>query len=58
MHAYLRGIGMTQWYWPSRLETVRGLPRNSFGKVRKELLRNWLAGKTKLTNGESSDATN
>jgi cyclohexanecarboxylate-CoA ligase len=46
---YLQGIGMTEWYWPNRLEIVPRLPRNSFGKVRKELLKRWLQGEAELT---------
>lgn len=49
IHRYLKRIGMTEWYWPSRVENVPRLPRNSFGKVRKELLRRWLQGKAELT---------
>lgn len=55
VHAHLRSIGMTEWYWPSRLETVHRLPRNSFGKVRKELLRRWLAGAAELPDDPVSD---
>jgi cyclohexanecarboxylate-CoA ligase len=29
---------MTEWYWPSRLILAAELPRNSMGKVRKDLL--------------------
>jgi cyclohexanecarboxylate-CoA ligase len=36
---YLTGAGMTDWYQPSRLEVMDRLPRNSAGKVRKDLLR-------------------
>jgi cyclohexanecarboxylate-CoA ligase len=36
---YLTGAGMTEWYQPSRLEVMDRLPRNSAGKVRKDLLR-------------------
>jgi cyclohexanecarboxylate-CoA ligase len=39
VRAYLSGAGMTEWYQPSRLEVVERLPRNSVGKVRKDLLR-------------------
>jgi len=41
---YLTSQGMTEWYLPTRLEYVDTLPRNDNGKVRKELLRRWLAG--------------
>jgi cyclohexanecarboxylate-CoA ligase len=35
---HLAGLGMTEWYWPSRLELVDELPRNAMGKVRKAVL--------------------
>jgi cyclohexanecarboxylate-CoA ligase len=41
---YLAGLEMTEWYWPSRLELVTELPRNSQGKVRKDLLARQLRG--------------
>ncbi|OBF26479.1 hypothetical protein A5724_31440 [Mycobacterium sp. ACS1612] len=44
LRRYLTGLGMTEWYLPTRLEYVQSLPRNSNGKVRKELLRRWLVG--------------
>jgi len=40
---------MTEWYLPTRVEYVERLPRNGNGKVRKELLRRWLAGEASLT---------
>ncbi|MFI5610747.1 AMP-binding protein [Amycolatopsis sp. NPDC051903] len=40
---FLAGLGMTEWYWPTRLELVTELPRNAFGKVRKDLLAQRLA---------------
>ena len=46
LREYLRSRGMTEWYHPTRLEMVAGLPRNGLGKVRKELLRSWLRGET------------
>jgi cyclohexanecarboxylate-CoA ligase len=46
---YLGDQGMTQLYLPSRLEYVETLPRNTNGKVRKELLRRWLRGEAALT---------
>lgn len=49
IHRYLKGIGMTEWYWPSRVEVVARLPRTSLGKVRKELIKRWLQGKAELT---------
>ncbi|WP_326834919.1 AMP-binding protein [Amycolatopsis rhabdoformis] len=44
MRAYLSGLGMTEWYWPTRVERVKALPRNHMGKVEKARLRAWLAG--------------
>jgi cyclohexanecarboxylate-CoA ligase len=35
---HLADLGTPEWYWPSRLELVSELPRNRFGKVRKDLL--------------------
>jgi cyclohexanecarboxylate-CoA ligase len=46
---YLGDQGMTHWYLPSRLEYVEALPRNTNGKVRKELLRRRLRGEAALT---------
>ncbi|GAA1328226.1 AMP-binding protein [Pseudonocardia xinjiangensis] len=46
---YLGDQGMTMSYLPSRLEYVETLPRNTNGKVRKELLRRWLFGEAALT---------
>jgi cyclohexanecarboxylate-CoA ligase len=48
LRSYLTGVGMTNWYLPSRLECVEALPRNSTGKIRKELLRRWLQGQATL----------
>lgn len=48
LRRYLTHQGMTQWYLPTRLEYVPSLPRNGNGKVRKELLRRWLAGDASL----------
>jgi cyclohexanecarboxylate-CoA ligase len=36
---YLGGLGMTEWYWPTRVERVSALPRNGMGKVEKAQLR-------------------
>jgi cyclohexanecarboxylate-CoA ligase len=49
LRAYLTDLGMTDWYQPRRLEIVPALPRNSAGKVRKELLQRWLRGEAALT---------
>jgi cyclohexanecarboxylate-CoA ligase len=35
---HLAALGMTEWYWPSRLELVDALPRNAMGKVQKAVL--------------------
>ena len=42
IRAFLTAAGMTDWYQPVRLEVVDSLPRNSAGKVRKDLLRSRL----------------
>jgi cyclohexanecarboxylate-CoA ligase len=49
LRGYLGSLGMTDWYWPTRLECVDALPRNGMGKVLKELLRRWLKGEASLT---------
>jgi cyclohexanecarboxylate-CoA ligase len=49
LRRHLEGLGMTDWYLPTRLECVDALPRNGTGKVRKELLRRWLKGEASLT---------
>jgi cyclohexanecarboxylate-CoA ligase len=43
LRSHLSDEGMTDWYLPTRLEYVEALPRNHIGKVRKQLLRRWLA---------------
>jgi cyclohexanecarboxylate-CoA ligase len=43
VHDHLRAAGMTDWYWPTRVELVDTLPRNAMGKVEKVRLRSWLA---------------
>jgi cyclohexanecarboxylate-CoA ligase len=48
VRSYLSGIGMTEWYWPTRVERVEVLPRNQMGKVQRARLRAWLAGETGL----------
>jgi cyclohexanecarboxylate-CoA ligase len=45
VRGYLDGIGMTDWYQPTRLELVDQLPRNATGKVDKYHLRTWLSGR-------------
>ncbi|MGW1176624.1 AMP-binding protein [Kitasatospora sp. NPDC002543] len=44
LRAWLAGRGMTDWYWPTRVEAVPRFPRNELGKVRKNVLRAWLTG--------------
>lgn len=46
IHRHLRDAGMTEWYWPTRVECVDALPRNAMGKVEKARLRTWLADMT------------
>ncbi|WP_432844778.1 AMP-binding protein [Amycolatopsis sp. CA-161197] len=38
LREHLAALGMTEWYWPTRLELVPELPRNAMGKVRKDVL--------------------
>lgn len=52
---HLDALNMTEWYQPSRLELVRQLPRNSGGKVEKELLRRWLRGEAELPGEQKVD---
>ncbi|MCH6170024.1 AMP-binding protein [Pseudonocardia alaniniphila] len=49
LRVYLSDQRMTDFYLPSRLELLPQLPRNTIGKVRKELLRRWLRGEADLT---------
>jgi cyclohexanecarboxylate-CoA ligase len=42
IRSYLSGLGMTEWYWPTRAERIGELPRNHMGKVDKARLRAWL----------------
>ncbi|OKJ05623.1 AMP-binding protein [Kitasatospora sp. CB01950] len=44
LRSWLAGRGMTDWYWPTRVETVARFPRNELGKIRKNVLRDWLTG--------------
>jgi cyclohexanecarboxylate-CoA ligase len=48
VRSYLSGLGMTEWYWPTRVERVEALPRNHMGKVEKARLRAWLADEAGL----------
>lgn len=43
VHRHLHETGMTEWYWPTRLERVEELPRNAMGKVEKAVLRAWMS---------------
>jgi cyclohexanecarboxylate-CoA ligase len=46
VRSYLSGLGMTEWYWPTRVERIEALPRNHMGKVEKARLRAWLGSGT------------
>jgi cyclohexanecarboxylate-CoA ligase len=48
LRQHLDTMKMTEWYQPRRLEMLQQLPRNTTGKVRKALLRRWLAGEAEL----------
>ena len=48
VRSYLSGLGMTEWYWPTRVERVEALPRNHMGKVERARLRTWLASEAGL----------
>jgi cyclohexanecarboxylate-CoA ligase len=57
LRSYLSDKDMTDWYLPTRLEYIEALPRNDIGKLRKELLRRWLASEDatpKITRTASS----
>ena len=43
LQAHLDGAGLTTRKWPERLELVTELPRNSSGKVLKDVLRDRLS---------------
>ena len=49
VRSYLSGLGMTEWYWPTRVERVEALPRNQMGKVERARLRTWLASEAGLS---------
>ncbi|MFJ9693273.1 AMP-binding protein [Kitasatospora sp. NPDC101183] len=58
LHAWLAERGMTDWYWPTRIETVPAFPLNELGKVRKNVLRDWLTGDQALPGaGRPADAS-
>ena len=44
LHAALGEAGMTELYWPERLEVVDALPKTPTGKIRKIELRERFAG--------------
>jgi cyclohexanecarboxylate-CoA ligase len=48
VRSHLSGLGMTEWYWPTRVERVEALPRNQMGKVERARPRAWLASETGL----------
>jgi cyclohexanecarboxylate-CoA ligase len=48
VRSYLSGLGMTEWYWPTRVERVEALPHNPMGKVERARLRAWLASEAGL----------
>jgi 3-phosphoshikimate 1-carboxyvinyltransferase len=39
MQSYLERAGLSKYYWPERLEFIDELPRNTIGKVQKNVLR-------------------
>jgi 3-phosphoshikimate 1-carboxyvinyltransferase len=39
MQEYLERAGLSKYYWPERLEFIDALPRNTIGKVQKNVLR-------------------
>jgi 3-phosphoshikimate 1-carboxyvinyltransferase len=43
MQKYLRRAGLSKYYWPERLEFIGALPRNTIGKVQKNVLREMAA---------------
>ncbi|MCP3162989.1 AMP-binding protein [Myxococcus qinghaiensis] len=46
LRAHLKGLGMSNQYWPDRLEVVEEMPKTPSGKIRKYLLRERLKGPT------------
>ncbi|GAA2244234.1 AMP-binding protein [Herbiconiux moechotypicola] len=59
MQAYLAEAAVSKYYWPERLETIDGLPRNPVGKIQKNLLREriaaQLAGEARAAAGARDD---
>jgi 3-phosphoshikimate 1-carboxyvinyltransferase len=43
MQKYLERAGLSKYYWPERLEFIDTLPRNTIGKVQKNVLREMAA---------------
>ncbi|MCU1581506.1 MAG: 3-phosphoshikimate 1-carboxyvinyltransferase [Microbacteriaceae bacterium] len=43
MQEYLERAGLSKYYWPERLEFIDTLPRNTIGKVQKNVLREMAA---------------
>ncbi|MDQ1588088.1 MAG: cyclohexanecarboxylate-CoA ligase, partial [Microbacteriaceae bacterium] len=43
MQLYLGRAGLSKYYWPERLEFIDELPRNTIGKVQKNVLREMAA---------------
>jgi 3-phosphoshikimate 1-carboxyvinyltransferase len=43
MQRYLERAGLSKYYWPERLELIDTLPRNTIGKVQKNVLREMAA---------------
>ncbi len=56
LRSWLAGRGMTDWYWPTRVETVERFPRNELGKIRKNVLRAWLTGDRPLPDAKDAPA--
>ncbi|WP_426747866.1 AMP-binding protein [Myxococcus faecalis] len=46
LRTHLKGLGMSNQYWPDRLEVVEEMPKTPSGKIRKYLLRERLKGPT------------
>jgi cyclohexanecarboxylate-CoA ligase len=46
--SYLSGLGMTEWYWPTRVERVEGAATQPDGPSGEARLRAWLASETGL----------
>jgi len=44
LRSHLRSAGVTEMFWPERLEVMDALPRTATGKVRKAELREHFGG--------------